>query len=386
MSKTLRAIGLMSGTSMDGIDVALIETDGEDAVQRGPSATFAYDAAFRGRLAAAIDDARGLSDRCARPGRLGDVERELTARHATAVEHFLAGQRLASADIDVIGFHGQTVLHVPGTRSFATLPDARVMTVAPTLTVQIGDGAELARRTGIDVVWDVRAADAAAGGQGAPLVPVYHRAMAARLPLRPVAVVNVGGVGNVTWIGRDGTLIAFDTGPGNALIDDWMLRQTGKAVDADGAMAAGGKVDASALNALLMSPYFGRVPPKSLDRNAFAMDPVLRLSVADGAATLTAFTAASLARAREHFPEQPRAWVICGGGRRNRTLMSMIAAEVESAVVPAEAAGFDGDAVEAEAWAYLAVRSLRGLPITFPGTTGVAAPTCGGVLARADRR
>jgi len=386
MSKTLRAIGLMSGTSIDGIDVALIETDGEDAVQRGPSATFAYDAAFRGRLAAAIDDARGLSDRCARPGRLGDVERELTARHATAVEHFLAGQRLASADIDVIGFHGQTVLHVPGTRSFATLPDARVMTVAPTLTVQIGDGAELARRTGIDVVWDVRAADAAAGGQGAPLVPVYHRAMAARLPLRPVAVVNVGGVGNVTWIGRDGTLIAFDTGPGNALIDDWMLRQTGKAVDADGAMAAGGKVDASALNALLMSPYFGRVPPKSLDRNAFAMDPVLRLSVADGAATLTAFTAASLARAREHFPEQPRAWVICGGGRRNRTLMSMIAAEVESAVVPAEAAGFDGDAVEAEAWAYLAVRSLRGLPITFPGTTGVAAPTCGGVLARADRR
>jgi anhydro-N-acetylmuramic acid kinase len=386
MSKTLRAIGLMSGTSIDGIDVALIETDGEDAVQRGPSATFAYDAAFRGRLAAAIDDARGLSDRCARPGRLGDVERELTARHATAVEHFLAGQRLASADIDVIGFHGQTVLHVPGTRSFATLPDARVMTVAPTLTVQIGDGAELARRTGIDVVCDVRAADAAAGGQGAPLVPVYHRAMAARLPLRPVAVVNVGGVGNVTWIGRDGTLIAFDTGPGNALIDDWMLRQTGKAVDADGAMAAGGKVDASALNALLMSPYFGRVPPKSLDRNAFAMDPVLRLSVADGAATLTAFTAASLARAREHFPEQPRAWVICGGGRRNRTLMSMIAAEVESAVVPAEAAGFDGDAVEAEAWAYLAVRSLRGLPITFPGTTGVAAPTCGGVLARADRR
>jgi anhydro-N-acetylmuramic acid kinase len=386
MTKMLRALGLMSGTSMDGIDVALIETDGEDAVQRGPSATFAYDAAFRGRLAAAIDDARGLSDRCARPGRLGDVERELTARHATAVEHFLAGQRLASADIDVIGFHGQTVLHVPGTRSFATLPDARVMTVAPTLTVQIGDGAELARRTGIDVVWDVRAADAAAGGQGAPLVPVYHRAMAARLPLRPVAVVNVGGVGNVTWIGRDGTLIAFDTGPGNALIDDWMLRQTGKAVDADGAMAAGGKVDASALNALLMSPYFGRVPPKSLDRNAFAMDPVLRLSVADGAATLTAFTAASLARAREHFPEQPRAWVICGGGRRNRTLMSMIAAEVESAVVPAEAAGFDGDAVEAEAWAYLAVRSLRGLPITFPGTTGVAAPTCGGVLARADRR
>ena len=207
--------------------------------------------------------------------------------------------------------------------------------------------------------------------------------MTARLPERPAAVVNIGGVGNVTWVGRDGTLLAFDTGPGNALIDDWMLRHTGQAVDAQGATAAGGKVDDAALKALLMHGYFGQVPPKSLDRNAFAIDPVLRLSVPDGAATLTAFTAASLARAREHFPEQPQLWVICGGGRRNRTLMSMLAAEVESAVVPAEALGFDGDAVEAEAWAYMAVRSLRGLPITFPGTTGVAAPLSGGVLAKA---
>jgi anhydro-N-acetylmuramic acid kinase len=194
--------------------------------------------------------------------------------------------------------------------------------------------------------------------------------------------VNIGGVGNVTWVGRDGTLLAFDTGPGNALIDDWMLRHTGNAVDADGATAAGGKVDAAALNGLLMHPYFGRVPPKSLDRNAFAIDPVLRLSVPDGAATLAAFTAASLARAREHFPEQPQLWVICGGGRRNRTLMSMLAAEVESAVVPVEALGFDGDAVEAEAWAYMAVRTHPALPITFPGTTGVTAPMSGGVLAK----
>jgi anhydro-N-acetylmuramic acid kinase len=198
-----------------------------------------------------------------------------------------------------------------------------------------------------------------------------------------VAVVNIGGVANVTWIGRDGTLIAFDTGPGNALIDDWMLRHTGKAVDANGATAAAGKVDHAALNALLMNGYFGRVPPKSLDRNAFAVDPVRHLSVADGAATLTAFTAASIARAREHFPEQPQVWVVCGGGRRNRTLMTMLAGDVDSAVVPAEAAGCDGDSVEAEAWAYMAVRSLRGLPITFPGTTGVPAPTCGGVLAKA---
>jgi anhydro-N-acetylmuramic acid kinase len=383
MTKLLRALGLMSGTSMDGIDVALIETDGEERVVRGPSATFAYAPVFRSRLAEAIEDARGLSDRTARPGCLRVAERELTEHHAAAVENFLAQQRIAPADIAVIGFHGQTVLHVAGTRSFVSTPTARAMTVAPTVTVQIGDGAELARRTGIDVVHDLRAADAAAGGQGAPLAPVYHRAMAARVPGRPMAVVNLGGVGNVTWIGRDGSLVAFDTGPGNALIDDWMLRHTGRAMDTDGAMAAGGKVDVAALTALLMSPYFARVPPKSLDRNAFAVDPVLRLSLVDGAATLTAFTAASLARAREHFPEEPALWVICGGGRRNCTLMAMIAAEVESAVAPAEAVGFDGDAVEAEAWAYLAVRSLKGLPITFPGTTGVEVPTAGGVLARA---
>jgi anhydro-N-acetylmuramic acid kinase len=384
MTQLLRAVGLMSGTSLDGIDVALIETDGEDRVVRGPCATFAYGADLRARLAAAIEDARGLTDRNGRPGCLAAVEHELTERHAAAVEEFLAAQRLAPADIAVVGFHGQTVLHLAGTRSHLNTPDTRVLTVTPTVTVQIGDGAELARRTGIDVVWDLRAADAAAGGQGAPLVPVYHRAMAARLPERPVAVVNVGGVANVTWIGRNGALIAFDTGPGNALIDDWMLHHTGSAVDAGGATAAGGKLDEAALNALLMHPYFGRLPPKSLDRNAFSADPVRHLSLADGAATLTAFTAAGIARARAHFPEAPALWVVCGGGRRNRTLMAMLAEHVESAVVPAEAAGFDGDAVEAEAWAYLAVRSLRGLPITFPGTTGVPAPMTGGVLARVN--
>ncbi len=367
MSKMLRAIGLMSGTSMDGIDVALIGTDGEDTVERGPSATFAYGPDFRRRLAAALEDARGLSDRHARPGCLGAVERELTERHVAAVRAFLAEHGIDAGSVAVIGFHGQTVLHAPERR----------------LTVQLGDGATLARLLGVDVVYDLRAADVDAGGQGAPLVPVYHRAMAARLPDRPVAVVNVGGVANLTWIGRNGSLIAFDTGPGNALIDDWMLQHTGTAVDAAGQTAASGKVDDAALNALLMNRYLGRVPPKSLDRNAFRPDAVRGLSVADGAATLTAFTAAAIARAREHFPEEPELWVICGGGRRNKTLMTMIAAQVASAVVPAEAAGFDGDAAEAEAWAYLAVRALRGLPITFPGTTGVPAPMRGGVLAKA---
>ena len=366
MGKTMRAIGLMSGTSMDGIDVALIETDGENRVERLACLTIAYDAPFRADLAAALEEARALTDRTARPGCLAAVEADLTGRHAEALRQSITDWKLQPSAVDVIGFHGQTVLHAPERR----------------LTVQIGDGAALARHAGLDVVYDLRAADVAAGGQGAPLAPVYHRALAARLPERPVAVLNVGGVGNVTWIGRDGALIAFDTGPGNALIDDWMHGRTGRAMDTDGAIAASGRVDEDALLALLTHDYFGQVPPKSLDRNAFNLDPVRHLSLDDGAATLAAFTATCIARAREHFPEEPKLWVISGGGRRNRTLMSMIAAQVESAVAPAEAAGFDGDAVEAEAWAYMAVRSLKGLPITFPGTTGVSTPLTGGVLAR----
>jgi anhydro-N-acetylmuramic acid kinase len=367
MGKPMRAIGLMSGTSTDGIDIALIETDGELALRRGPSGTVAYDKAFRTRLAQAMADARAVSDRADRPGSLADVERDLTRRHVTAVRQFMAEQKLEAAAVDAIGFHGHTVLHAPEHR----------------LTVQIGDGPELARRTGIDVVYDLRAADVAAGGQGAPLAPVYHRALAARLPERPVAVVNIGGVANVTWIGRDGTLIAFDTGPGNALIDDWMLRHTGRPIDEGGQVAAAGQIDQDALTALFINDHFGRLPPKSLDRNAFSAAAVAHLGAEDGAATLTAFTAAAIARAGEHFPEQPRLWLISGGGRRNKTLMSLIAARVGAAVAPAEAAGLDGDALEAEAWAYLAVRSLAGLPITFPGTTGVPAPLTGGVLAKA---
>ncbi len=365
MGKTMRAIGLMSGTSMDGIDVALIETDGQNVVQRGPAHTVAYDGEFRSALALMIEEARGLADRKARPGTLTAVERELTERHADAVKQFLARQGLQPADVDIIGFHGHTVLHAPERR----------------LTVQIGDGPHLARLTGIDVVYDLRAADCAAGGQGAPLAPVYHRALASRLPERPVVVLNIGGVANATWIGRDGALIAFDTGPGNALLDDWMARHTGASLDADGRAAAVGRIDQDALTALLTHDYFGKLPPKSLDRNAFSPAPLAGLSLADGAATLAAFTAASIAGARAHFPEQPRLWVISGGGRRNRTLMAMIAERVEAAVAPAEAAGMDGDAMEAEAWAYLAVRSLKGLPITFPGTTGAPRPLTGGVRA-----
>jgi anhydro-N-acetylmuramic acid kinase len=364
----LRAIGLMSGTSMDGIDIALIETDGEDAVRRLGGTTADYPHAFQTRLLESLLIARRLTDRTLRPGLLADVERELTERQAAALRTFIGDRMLQPEAIDVVGFHGQTVAHRPERG----------------LTVQLGDGPLLAKLTGIDVVYDLRAADCAAGGQGAPLVPVYHRALAARIPERPVAVLNIGGVANVTWIGADGRLLAFDTGPGNALVDDWMARKAGARRDENGALAATGVVHDGYVTEYLKHSHFAATPPKSLDRNAFPLSLVDPLPAADGAATLTAFTAAAIAAARAHMPEEPRLWVITGGGRRNRTLMSMIAERVENAVVPAEAVGLDGDTLEAEAWAYLAVRSIKGLAITFPGTTGVRVPMTGGVLARAN--
>ena len=369
MSKLMRAIGLMSGTSLDGIDIAMIETDGKSSIKRLSSAGIDYPDDFRARLRRALADAAGLASRTDRPGCLAAVEDELTRRHAEAVLRFIGDKALQPFAIDVIGFHGQTVWHDPGKR----------------ITVQLGDGALLARRTGIDVAYDLRAADIAAGGQGAPLVPVYHQALAARLPERPVAFLNVGGVANVTYVGGNGALIAFDTGPGNALIDDFVRERTGQSHDVEGGLAQAGKVDEDALVELLSHPYFAALPPKSLDRNAFSNDAVRRLSTEDGAATLTAFTAEAVRRALAVLPDFPKTWIVTGGGRRNRTLMAELAARLDAVVAPAEALALNGDAMEAEAWAYLAVRSLRGLPITFPGTTGAPAPMTGGVLAQAPR-
>ena len=367
MGKLMRAIGLMSGTAMDGIDVALLNTDGDCALRHGPVAGFPYPPEIRERLRGALAEARGLMARSDRPGSLKALEQDLSALNAEAVLTFLADNGIDRDDIDVIGYHGQTVLH----------------DVARKLTVQLGDGEMLARRTGCDVVYDLRAADVAAGGQGAPLVPIYHRALAAGLSELPVAFVNIGGVANVTWIGEEGRLVAFDTGAGNALIDDWVRARTGAPHDADGAIAASGRVDEDALTALLTNAYFGRPPPKSLDRDEFSAAPVAELSTEDGAATLTAFTAAAIAKAREQVPAEPRMWVVCGGGRRNKTLMSMLAEGVVNAVVPAEALGLNGDFIEAEAWAYMAVRSLKGMAITFPQTTGVPQPQPGGVHVKA---
>jgi anhydro-N-acetylmuramic acid kinase len=345
----------MSGTSGDGIDAALIKTDGETIQEVGPALGEAYDADFRARVKAAYG--RWVPS--------AGLERDLTERHAAAVQRLLAKAGKSAAEIGVVGFHGQTILHEPEKHR----------------TRQIGDGALLAELTGIDVVNDFRSADMAAGGEGAPLAPVYHRAIAAALE-KPVAMLNLGGVGNVTWIGADGTLIAFDTGPANALIDDWMLQQTGEPVDRDGALARSGRVDEAAVARFLENPYFARPAPKSLDRDAFKGFSIDGLSTADGAATLTAITAATVAAGVQQLPSKPTRWLACGGGRHNPVLMDALRQRLAVSVEPVEAIGWDGDVIEAQAFAYMAVRSLRGLPISFPGTTGVKQPQTGGRLHR----
>jgi anhydro-N-acetylmuramic acid kinase len=361
----LRAVGLMSGTSLDGVDVALIETDGENIASFGPTAFRPYTPPERELLRRALTDAVALADRNARPDALKQAEALVTEAHAQAAERFLRDNGLS--DIAVVGFHGQTVLH---------RPDAG-------LSVQLGDGRELARRLGLPVVFDFRAADVAAGGQGAPLVPVFHRALMDRFDRPgPMAVLNVGGVANLTYLDGSEAMIAFDTGPGNALIDDFMLARTGKAHDEGGVLAAGGQVDRKLVAGLLTHPFFRLPFPKSLDRNAFTVD-VSGHSLVDGAATLTALTAAAVARTLDLLPRAPRTWIVAGGGARNATLMRMLGAELAPAtVVAAHALGWSADALEAQAFAYLAVRTLRGLPITFPTTTGVASPMTGGMVAR----
>jgi len=357
----------MSGTSLDGIDAAIVETDGEDVAVPGPVLGIPYDAQTREMLRAALNDARTVAAGAPVPYSIRDAERRLTEAHAEAVGALLRKAALSASDIALIGFHGQTILHRPEQR----------------WTWQIGDGALLARLTGIDVVNDFRSADVKAGGQGAPLVPLYHAALLrkARGIAPPVVMVNIGGVSNVTYVGDD-TILAFDTGPGNAPIDDWAHRHTGKPVDEGGVLARSGKVNDAALSRMLDHAFFARTPPKSLDRMDFGMDAVDGLSAPDGAATLTAFTAASIAKAREHFPEPATTWIVCGGGRHNRTLMDELRARVNAPVLTAEDAGWDGDYIEAEAFAYLAVRSRRGLPLSLPTTTGVPQPVTGGKFHR----
>jgi anhydro-N-acetylmuramic acid kinase len=359
----------MSGTSFDGVDAAVIETDGQRIAGFGPVAYRPYREDERSLLRRALAEAVTLTDRNARPGVIGEAEALTTRTHAETVERLLIENKVSPADIAVVGFHGQTVIHRPQAR----------------LTVQVGDGAALAKRLGIPVVHDFRAADVAIGGQGAPLVPVFHRAIVDTIERpHPVAVLNIGGVANVTFVDGGPNPIACDTGPGNALIDDFMRARTGAPYDDRGDVAAGGKPDERFIARVLEHPFFDLKPPKSLDRNAFAFGNIglPEFSVSDGAATLSALTVAAVARIVPHLPQPPRAWIVAGGGARNRTLMRMLAAKLSPATVEtADQAGWSADALEAQAFAFLAVRCLRGLPITFPTTTGAPKPMVGGVVS-----
>jgi anhydro-N-acetylmuramic acid kinase len=351
----LRAIGLMSGTSLDGVDAAYIETDGERVAALGPALTLPYPPALKRALRALLTRAETLAA----------SDPELAAATAALTERHIAAVRALGRPADIIGMHGQTLLHAPQRRR----------------SWQIGDAARLAAATGTAVAWDFRSADIAAGGEGAPLAPVWHAAFAEGLQ-RPLAVLNIGGVANVTWIGADGTLAACDTGPGNGPLDDWAARHGHPEGDRDGVFSAAGKVDTVVLERLLADPYFARPAPKSLDRLHFAgrlaASGLERLGLADGAATLIAFIAGAVVRAP--LPAKPRRWLVCGGGRRNPSLMAALADRL-GRVQAVEAVGWDGDALEAQGFGLLAVRVLRGLPLSFPATTGVPRPLPGGRIA-----
>ena len=351
------AIGAISGTSMDGIDVALIRSDGGSRVETGPGATFPYPSEVGAALRQVVADPNSAL------GPLAELERAVTDAHVAAIRAFMETFAVERASVALVGLHGQTVLHRPREK----------------FTRQLGDGARAAAALGIDVVNDFRAADVAAGGEGAPLAPLYHAAICARLE-RPLNVLNWGGVGNVTYLGAKGEIVAFDTGPANALIDDFVAARLGVSHDEGGALAASGRADETLVARFMRDAYFDRPPPKSLDRNHFhgAAGAVRRLSDADGAATLAAFTVEATAAATRHFPVPASRWLVCGGGRRNLTLMRALAARLEARVEPIEAIGYDGDVVEAQCFAYLALRSRQGLPISLPTTTGAPRPLTGG--------
>ncbi|PYG34603.1 anhydro-N-acetylmuramic acid kinase [Pelagimonas varians] len=358
----VKALGAMSGTSLDGVDAALIETDGERIIAFGASAYHPYSDEERAVLRAALGKWQG--DDCAA---------------AAGVVHRVHCEVLAELqDADIVGFHGQTLAHDPHGRG----------------THQLGDGNILAETLGLPVVWDFRSADVAMGGEGAPLAPFFHFACAKWIgATEPVAFLNLGGVGNLTWVDpskskpqEDGALLAFDTGPANAPLNDLVALRLGLDCDRDGKLAAKGKVEEGALELFLEEAFFNKMPPKSLDRDDFSvmLDLVRELNDADAAATMTAMAATAVMVGMEHCPSPPTRVLVTGGGRKNPVMMRMLSVGLDCRVDPVEAVGLDGDMLEAQAFAFLAVRVGRGLPTSAPSTTRVAAPVGGGQISRPD--
>lgn len=369
--KPIWAVGLMTGTVLDGnIDVAMIRTDGETVEEFGPFALAPYPPSIRAMLEETQRQAREWNFEGPDPAIFREAEEALTRAQSAAVRDLVEGHGMTMADIGVVGFHGQTVLHRAPTKQ--RIGDTR----------QLGDGALMHSLLGAKVVYDFRSADMRAGGQGAPLAAAYHAALLGRSGARgDTAILNLGGVGNVTWWDGEGDVVAFDTGPANAPINDFVKARGFGDMDRDGALAAEGTVDEARLAKLLEHPYMTAPYPKSLDRFSFTASMADGLGTEDGAATLTAFTASAVGKALDLLPRRPSKLFVSGGGRHNPTLMGMLESRAGVKAVSADTIGWRGDAVEAECFAFLAVRVLRGLPISFPSTTGAPEPMCGGRVA-----
>ncbi|MBH9994463.1 MULTISPECIES: anhydro-N-acetylmuramic acid kinase [Bartonella] len=371
--RTLKtAIGLMSGTSMDGIDAALIESDGEKIVNIIGHSSCEYDVAFHKKLKSTLDEVTNVvkADELSRS--VLNVGDELTIKHAFAVNQLLKKYSISPNKVDLIGFHGQTILHKPDIG----------------LTIQIGNGAMLAQQCGIDVVFDLRSNDMKHGGQGAPLVPVYHRALALKLSDKldfPVAFINIGGISNLTFVGKNDELYAFDCGPGNGLIDQWMYLKTGSPMDRNGEAGLRGTVKEEIVNSYSRHPFFSQRKPGSLDWRSFKPLTDKAVSVEDGAASLSFVTAYGIVNSFRHLPTYPKTLVLSGGGAYNRAIIKALEELTQKygiITLTAQSLGLSSDFIEAEAWAYLAIRSIYNLPITFPTTTGCLSPQSGGRLAR----
>jgi anhydro-N-acetylmuramic acid kinase len=367
----MRVLGFMTGTSLDAVDMAVLETDGETIAGFGPAGERKLSEPTRELMLEATYEALRWPRGAAEPAIFAKAARGGAEEHFAAAEEFLAANGLKWSDLDLIGMHGQTVLH------------ERPKGGGVGRTVQLGDGAWLARETGVPVAFDFRSADVAAGGEGAPLAPIYHLARARASGLEPpLAVLNVGGVANVTFIDSAGEISAFDTGPGNGMLDLLVQERSAARFDAEGRLAAAGRAHEDVLKGLLAHAYFRVPPPKSLDRYDFPLQPLAGLSLQDAAATLVAFTAEAVRRAFELMGETPREVIVGGGGRRNPEIMRALGERLACPVSDADAHGWRGDAIEAEAFAYLAARTARGLPISFPKTTGVPRPLAGGRIVR----
>jgi anhydro-N-acetylmuramic acid kinase len=366
----MRVLGFMTGTSLDAVDMAVLETDGEAIAAFGPAGERKLSEAVRDLMLEATLEALRWERGAPEPTIFADAARAGAEEHFAAAEEFLAANDLKWSDLDLIGMHGQTVLH--------ERPDNGHVG----RTVQLGDAAWLAAQTGVPVAHDFRSADVAAHGEGAPIAPIYHLARARASELEaPLAVLNIGGVANVTYWSGGGDIAAFDTGPGNGMIDMLVQDRGAGRFDDKGRFASVGRPNEAVVRALLAHPYFAAPPPKSLDRYDFSLEPLKDLELEDAAATLVAFMAEAVKLAFETLGT-PTAVVVTGGGRHNPEIMKALAVRLPAPVKAAEEVGWRGDSIEAEAIAYLAARTWRGLPITFPKTTGVAEPMTGGRISR----